>query len=90
MHENDLRISRRLQTIARKVSALIDKECGEPMGVVLMLQAYAPTKEREGEIREFQYIATFERAHVIEMMRAMVAKYDRGETGVSVPPHERQ
>lgn len=91
MNRKDTQISARLQTIARKVRALVEKECGEPMGIALFLQPYhegeAPPDGQPTDVREFQYVSSFPRAHMLGMMKATVEKWEAGQP--DIPPHLR-
>lgn len=87
-NQKDVRISRRLETIMRKVVALVEKECeGESMNVALFLHPVAKS-ESDSEIREFQYISNMDRMHMLQMLKATVGKWEAGQP--DVPPHERQ
>lgn len=86
----DLKVSRRLQKLIRRVSTLVDKEIGQHMGVVLVV---FPWREHPGEpadrkLAEYQYASNAPRAHMHGCFKAIVAKWDAG--GVDIPPHERQ
>lgn len=86
MDARDIKISRKLQKLARRCAELAAKEFGEPVGLTLMVHPYTDPGKTEG-IREFQYISTLERDHMYRAMSAIVEKWKRGEP--DVVPHER-
>lgn len=84
----DIRLSQRMQRIARRVHKVLEQEMPEaPLGFGLVV---FPLAERGEPLRkvEYQYISNTKREHMHEAMRSMVAKWDAGH--VDVPPHEKQ
>jgi hypothetical protein len=62
MDSRDLRISRKLQKIIRKVEQLVAKEVGEEIGVTLIVHPWRKLDEPEREA-EMQYISNMPRTH---------------------------
>lgn len=83
MNPNDIRISRALESMAKSVDALLQAECGESVGFVLLIQ---PTPGSPGK-RDVQYISTFPREHIIGMMEALLERWKRGDP--DVPRHQQ-
>lgn len=84
MDDLDLKVSRKLQKLMRRVQQMVDKEVGERMGVALIVFPYT----REGEasrVARYQYICNTQREHMREVLKGIVENWD---TKVShVPPH---
>lgn len=86
MDQLDLKVSRRLKKIMRRVEELVRKEIGEEMGIGMVVFPW--TRDGESSRKaEFQYISNAPRAHMHGAMKALVEKWDAG--GGDVPPHER-
>lgn len=83
--KRDLKLSRKMQKLIRKVDELAHKEMGERMGIALIVFPWA--EKREGEIVEFQYVSNAPRVFMHERLKALVKKWDAGEP--DTPPHER-
>lgn len=83
----DLKLSRKMQKIARKVEELVQKEMdGEPMGFGIVVFPWA--EEKSGELVEFQYTSNAPRHFMHGMFKALVKGWNAGQP--DVPPHERQ
>lgn len=81
----DLKISRRLEKVLRKVNAIAAKEFGEEVGISLIVHPY---QRPDQLVAELQYISSMPRHHMHEAMRGLVAKWDAG--GQDIPPHLKQ
>jgi len=86
MDTRDIKISRKLQKLARRCAELAEKEMGEPVGLTLIVHPYTDPGQTEG-VREFQYISTLPREHMKAAFEAVVKKWNRDEP--DVPPHLR-
>jgi hypothetical protein len=83
----DLKLSRKMQKLLRRVEQFAEKEMGEPMGLALIVFPFT----RPGEpprIAEYQYVSNVPRAHMRRCLRAVVDKWDAGVP--DVPPHQKQ
>ena len=87
MDERDLRISRKLQKIMRKVEQLIAKEVGEELGVTLVVHPWLKPDEPARDA-EMQYISNMPRDHMQGSLRSIVQKWDAGVP--DIPPHLKQ
>jgi hypothetical protein len=83
----DLKVSRKLQKILRRVQDVVRKEVGEDMGIALVLFPWSPDDD-PGKIGEYQYISNAPRSHMHGALRAIVKKWDAGQP--DTPPHLRQ
>lgn len=84
----DVRVSRRLQGLARRLRALVKEELGEDMGFGLVVFPWSDSPVLPlppGAPAEFQYISNAPRDHMHECLRALVKKWDAGMP--DVPPH---
>lgn len=83
----DLKISRKLQKLMRRVEQLVTKEIGDGVGITLMVHPFAKDEQSAG-IREFQYVSNMDRSHMAGAMDALLKKWKAGIP--SIPPHEKQ
>lgn len=84
--DKDLKLSRKLQKISRRLDELITKEMGERMGFGVVVFPFAEPGTEPGLV-EYQYISNAPRMHMHEAMRSMVKKWDGGH--VDIPPHDK-
>jgi hypothetical protein len=84
--EKDLKLSRKMQKISRKLDELLTKEMGERMGFGVVVFPFSPEGASPGPV-EFQYTSNANRMHMHEAMRSMVKKWDDGH--VDIPPHDK-
>lgn len=87
----DVRVSRRLQDLARRLRVLVKEELGEDMGFGLVVFPWSDSPVHPlapGAPAEFQYISNAPRSHMHGCLRALVEKWDAGMA--DVPPHEKQ
>lgn len=87
MDNLDLKLSRKMQKLIRRVEQYVEKEMGEPMGVTLIVFPWT----REGEdsrTAEYQYASNAPRSHMHGSLKAVVSKWDAGLQ--DIPPHEKQ
>ncbi|HYE70623.1 MAG TPA: hypothetical protein VD932_03775 [Aquabacterium sp.] len=83
----DLKVSRKLQKILRRVQDVVRKEVGEEMGIALVLFPWAEGDEPD-QVGEYQYVSNAPRSHMQGALRSIVAKWDAGQP--DTPPHLRQ
>lgn len=88
MDARDLRISRKLQKIMRKLDTLAEKEIGERVGLALVLFPYVAEGESTEVKREYHYISNTPRTHMHGALKSIVEKWDEGH--VDIAPHEMQ
>jgi hypothetical protein len=83
----DLKVSRKLQKILRRVQDVVRKEVGEEMGIALVLFPWAKGDEPD-QVAEYQYVSNAPRSHMQGALRSIVHKWDAGQP--DTPPHRRQ
>lgn len=83
----DLKLSRKMQKLLRRVEQFVEKEMGEPMGVTLIVFPWTRAGE-ESRTAEYQYVSNAKRAHMHGSLKAIVDKWDAGQP--DVPPHRKQ
>lgn len=83
----DMKVSRKLQKILRRVEQLVEKEVGEPMGIGLVVFPYTRPGELD-RVAEYQYVSNNPRKHMHAALKALLKKWDSGAP--SIPPHEKQ
>ncbi len=81
----DLKLSRKMDKLIRKMSELAEKEMGEPMGVAIIVWPWA--EKQDGEIAEFQYASNARRDFMHERLKELVKKWDSGVS--HMPLHEK-
>lgn len=78
-----------MQKLARRVGELVRREMGEELGIALLVFPWSDVRGiPEGAPAEFQYISNAPREHMHDLLRDLLAKWDRGEP--DTPPHLRQ
>jgi hypothetical protein len=83
----DLKLSRKMQKLIRRVEQLVEKEMGEPMGVTLIVFPWSRPDEGS-RIAEYQYASNAPRTHMHGSLKAIVTTWDA--VYPDVPPHEKQ
>lgn len=83
----DLKLSRKMQKLIRRVEQFVEKEIGEPMGVTLIVFPWTREGE-ESRTAEYQYASNAPRSHMHGSLKAIVSKWDAGAQDIS--PHEKQ
>lgn len=87
MDARDLKLSRKMQKLIRRVSELVEKEMGEPMGVALVVFPWLREGEEPREA-EYQYDSNAPREHMKGALTAVVEKWRAGIP--DLPPHLKQ
>lgn len=83
----DMKLSRKMQKLIRRVEQFVEKEMGEPLGVTLIVFPWSRPGE-DSRIAEYQYASNAPREHMHGSLRAVVTKWDAGHP--DIPPHEKQ
>lgn len=83
----DIRVSRQLRTIMKRLEKIVRQEVGEDMGLGLVVFPWTRAGE-QSRTAEYQYISNAPRTHMHGALKALVEKWDAGMG--DVPPHEKQ
>lgn len=84
MDARDLKLSRKMQKLLRRVEQLVVKEMGEEMGVALVVFPWRKPDEPE-RIAEYQYVSNAPRDLMRTLLTAVAEKWKSG--GEDIPPH---
>lgn len=87
MDARDLKLSRKMQKLIRKVEALVEKEMGESMAVTLIVFPWARAGEVDKQV-EYQYASNVPRQHMYGALEAVITKWKADVP--DTPPHERK